>query len=251
MDRVNKVFHLGSSGGQTIKLVNQQGQEISLGNYSLGRPISIKQSLKTSVANSSLVTQQAPPKQIFMKKIITTTGGQKTVTKPVAYAKPGQQFVVVHKSSDQPQQIKLVSASNSNSSSTTKTITFQQAQEMGLLGNAKIIQSSVQQVPSKRTVLVNKAQPKTIKLMSQGGTTQVVNSVGNIKTIALSQVKAPTKILPAAVSGISNVKGPQRIILKSSNGNQVLPAGQLIQVAGTQGLANGQIHQINVPGKGV
>jgi len=238
------IFHLGSSGGQTIKLVNQQGQEISLGNYSLGRPISIKQSLKTSVANSSLVTQQAPPKQIFMKKIITTSGGQKTVTKPVAYAKPGQQFVVVHKSSDQPQQIKLVPASNSNSSSTTKTITFQQAQEMGLLGNAKIIQSSVQQVPSKRTVLVNKAQPKTIKLMSQ-------NSVGNIKTIALSQVKAPTKILPAAVSGISSVKGPQRIILKSSNGNQVLPAGQLIQVAGTQRLANGQIHQINVPGTGV
>ncbi|KAL1497636.1 hypothetical protein ABEB36_008561 [Hypothenemus hampei] len=180
-----------------------------------------------------------------MKKIITTSG-QKTITKPVNVNKVPQQFVVVQKAGDQPQQIKLIQSSGSTTvaSVPNKTLTLQQAQEMGLFGNAKIIQSGrVQQVSGKRTVLINKAQPKAIKLVQQTAANQ-----GNIKTISLGQIKSPTKILPAGVLG---VKGTQKIIFKSSNGNQVLPAGQLIQVAGSQGLANGQIHQINVPGKGV
>ncbi|XP_066260452.1 protein lin-54 homolog [Euwallacea similis] len=238
----------GSGGGQAIKLVGSQGQEINLANYSLGRPITIKQSGKTTMTTGPTVLHQTQPKQIFMKKIITTTTGQKTITKPIGFAKPGQQFVMVHKSSGQPQQIKVMSSSGGTSN---KTITLQQAQEMGILGNAKILQTGVQQIPSKRTVLINKAQPKAIKLVSQGNPTQVISTGGNFKTISLGQVKSPTKILPAGVSTLTGVKGTQRLILKSSSGSQVLSAGQLIQVAGTQGLSNGQIHQINVPGKGV
>lgn len=224
-----------------------------MANYSLGRPITIKQTAKPTLTTTP-IAQQTQPKQIFMKKIITTSSGQKTITKPISFGKPNQQFVVVHKSTDQSHQIKLIPSSAATNISTTapvqsKTITLQQAQEMGLFGNAKM--SGLQQLPTKRTVLINKSQPKTIKLVPQSAPNQVVNNATNIKTISLGQVKSPTKILPAAVTSMAGSKGTQRIIFKSSGGNQVLPAGQLIQVAGTQGIANGQIHQINVPGKGV
>lgn len=239
----------GGSGGQAIKLVNQQGQEINLANYSLGRPITIKSSGKTMTSPVS----QTQPKPILMKKIITTTSGHKSVAKPITFTKPNQQLVVVQKSGDQTQQVKLVQAApvtNIAAGPITKTITLQQAQEMGLLGNAKIIQTGVQQVGTKRTVLINKNQPKTIKLIPQGSSNQVAGGV--TKTISLAQFKSPTKILPASTTNITTSgKVPQRLIFKSAAGSQVIPAGQLIQVGGTQGIANGQIHQINVPGKGM
>lgn len=56
------------------------------------------------------------------------------------------------------------------------------------------------------------------------------------------QVKSPTKILPAPQVN-STVKLPQRLILKPSTGSQIIQVPQPI--------ASGQLHQINIPGKGM
>lgn len=70
--------------------------------------------------------------------------------------------------------------------------------------------------------------------------------LGN-KTISL---KSPTKILPA--TSLTTSKAQQRIIFKSTTGGQtVLPPGQIIQLTGNQSINSGQLHQINIPGKGV
>lgn len=189
-----------------------------------------------------------------MKKIVTSTPGQKTVTKPISFNKSGQQFMVVQKASDQPQQIKLVQSANATGMSPpvqSKTITLQQAHDMGLLGNAKIIPGGIQPITTKRTVLMNKTQPKTIKLVPQSAASQLLNATNSVKTISLGQIKSATKISPGTTTSVAGTKGGQRIIFKNAGGNQLLPAGQLIHMTGTQGIANGQIHQINVPGKGV
>lgn len=61
----------------------------------------------------------------------------------------------------------------------------------------------------------------------------------------LFQVKSPTKILPAQ-------KGTQHIVYKKpTTAQSLLPQAQVIQVAGAQTLNTGQLHQINIPGKGV
>lgn len=60
-------------------------------------------------------------------------------------------------------------------------------------------------------------------------------------------MKPPTKILPAPQTNDAN-KTPQRIFLKPANATPLIAASQLIHVTGGQA---GQVHQINIPGKGV
>ncbi|XP_060522430.1 protein lin-54 homolog isoform X2 [Cylas formicarius] len=232
----------GGTAGQTIKLVSPQGQELSLANYAISRPLTIKPTVKTistQGGNISLVQQ----KPVVMKKIVTT--GQKTITKPVTlskpitFAKPGQQFMVIQKPDQQ--QVKLMQ-------SPTKTITLQQAQEMGLLTNAKFLPQT-QAAINKQTVLINKNQQKTIKIVPQLSPAQVLTT-GTTKTITVNQLKQPTKILPATSMGAA--KPAQRIIFKNASGAQtILPGGHLIQMTGNQALQTGNIHQINIPGKGM
>ncbi|KAJ8978989.1 hypothetical protein NQ317_015705 [Molorchus minor] len=213
----------GGSGGQAIKLVSPQGQELNLANFQIGRSVALKPAIKT----------------------LTTQSGQKTISKPLTtFSKTGQHFMVVQKA-EQP-QVKIVQAQGSNITmpSPTKTITLQQAQEMGILSNAKVVPEG--QVSAKPTVLLSKNPQKTIKIVP----TQLVSTMTNTKTISLNAIKSPTKILPAA-SGTVN-KGSQRIIFKATGTNQtIIPTGQLIQVAASQALSTGQLHQINIPGKGM
>ncbi|CAG9774060.1 unnamed protein product [Ceutorhynchus assimilis] len=144
-------------------------------------------------------------------KMITMPPQTKQLVMKKIVPPPKQQFMLVQKSNQQ--NVKVVQ------SGPQKTITLQQAQAMGLLS-------------SNKQIIINKPQQKTIKLVPQ--------------TISLGQ-QQQGKIIRT----VTQQKKPQKIILKSSGTNQVLPAGQLIQVANSQGLANGQIHQINVPGKGI
>lgn len=66
------------------------------------------------------------------------------------------------------------------------------------------------------------------------------------------QVKSQTKILPAPQSGDTN-KVAQRIFIKPANASPLIASSQLIQVTGgqAQALQSGQLHQIQIPGKGV
>lgn len=181
-----------------------------------------------------------------MKKILAP--GQKTVSKPITSLSPPNQHFMVLQKADQ-QAIKLIQAPSNVAvaSSATKTITLQQAQEMGLVVNKTKLISQAQPVP-KQTVLL-KNPTKTVKFVPQVSPQLVTGVSGNVKNVALSAVKSPTKILPA---GAVSVNKAQRIIFKAAGPNQtILPAGQLIQVSGSQALNTGQLHQINIPGKGV
>lgn len=142
-------------------------------------------------------------------------------------------------------QVKLLPSQNTVSTP-TKTITLQQAQEMGLITTTKVLPQA--QSTPKHTMVLNKSGSKTIKIVPQLSPTQIMGQ----KAIASNQLKSPTKILPATqVTSASKV--PQRIIFKSATGtgHTILPSAQIIQVAGTQGINTGQLHQINIPGKGV
>lgn len=233
---------IGAGSGQAIKLVAAQGQELNLANFAITRPIQIKPAIKTvNTQSGNIIVQQKP---VVMKKIVTT--GQKTIGKPLTTFtnKQGQHFMVVQKAEQQQQPVKLIQTSNVQTiPSPTKTITLQQAQEMGLLTSAKFLPQS-QSTPK----LITKSQQKTIKLVPQ--VSSLVTSTGT-KTITVNQIKSPTKILPAT-SGSNSPKTPQRIIFKTTGTNQtIIPSGQIIQVAGTQPINTNQVHQINIPGKGV
>nr|CAH7756963.1 unnamed protein product [Callosobruchus chinensis] len=246
----------GSGAGQTLKLMAPQGQELNLANLISSRPVAIKPTFKTvsSTGGNISIIQQKP---LVMKKILTPV--QKTVAaKPTLTAftsKQGQHFMLVQKSGDQ-QQLKLVQAQSGSLATIptpTKTITLQQAQEMGLIANnAKLVQQ-VSGTQKQQTLLLAKPQQKTVKLVPQMTPTLVsaaVPGTSTTKTVALSTVKTPTKILPAGAVTIP--KGSQKIIFKTAATNQtIIPSGQLIQVASSQTLASGQLHQINIPGKGM
>nr|CAI5858746.1 unnamed protein product [Callosobruchus analis] len=243
----------GTGAGQTLKLVSPQGQELNLANLISSRPVAIKPTFKSGAGGNISIIQ----KPLVMKKIITPI--QKTVAaKPTLTTftnKQGQHFMLVQKSGDQ-QQLKLVQAQSGSLTtipSPTKTITLQQAQDMGLIANnAKL----VQQVPGtskQQTLLLAKPSQKSVKLIPQMTPTLVsaaVPGTSTTKTVALSTVKTPTKILPAGAVTIP--KGSQKIVFKTAATNQtIIPSGQLIQVASSQALASGQLHQINIPGKGM
>ncbi|CAG9857105.1 unnamed protein product [Phyllotreta striolata] len=230
----------GAGTGQTIKLVSPQGQELNLTNL-VTRPITVKPTLKTlsTGGNISLVQQ----KPLFMKKVMATS--PKQIIKPATnLPKQSQHFMVVQKNPQQ--QLKLLQTQGIVQQTPAKTLTLQQAQEMGLLTNAKIAQAG--QSSGKQTILLNKTAQKSIKFVPQIGQSQML--VPGSKTITLNQVKSPAKILPA--SSLAAAKPAQRIIFKTAGGNQtIIPQGQILQLSGTQNLNTGQLHQINIPGKGM
>ncbi|XP_028145018.1 protein lin-54 homolog [Diabrotica virgifera virgifera] len=238
----------GAGSGQTIKLVASQGQEIFTNIIS--RPLTIKPSFKTistQGSNISLVQQ----KPVLMKKVVAANS--KTVTKTVnSISKPTQHFMVVQKSDQQ--QLKLIQAQGNvlGVPAPTKTITLQQAQEMGLITSTKIAQPG--HSTGKQSVLLAKNPQKSIKLIPQSNAPQILTTteLQNIptKTVTLNQVKAPTKILPAVSNSIN--KGTQRLIFKTAAGSPtILPQGQILQVSAAQAMNSGQVHQINIPGKGM
>ncbi|KAK9739358.1 Tesmin/TSO1-like CXC domain, cysteine-rich domain [Popillia japonica] len=199
----------GVSGGQQFKLLSPH--TINLSNIQLGKPLAVKPTIKT------ITTSQTQPKQVVMKKVISQ------VPKPAqlkTFDNKQGHVVVVQKSEP---QMKIVNPGSSAITAPTKTITLAQAQQMGLLQSAKIVS---QNNTSKQAILLNKAQPKSIKL-----------------------VRSPTKILPAPQT--TTTKVPQRILVKSNSNPTLIAPNQLIQVAGGQPITAGQIHQINIPGKGV
>lgn len=225
----------GTGSNQALKLVSSQGQELNLANISLGRPVAIKPAVKSVTTQGNIALVQ--PKQVVMKKIVTST--PKTSSKATATLanKPGH-IMVVQKTD----QVKLMQG-QTTLPSPAKTITLQQAQEMGLITTKVIPQ--ITPIP-RHAVVLNKTGQKQVKLAPNITPTQ---SLGQ-KTVTMGQIKSPTKILPATQS--SSGKVPQRIIFKSAGtGHTILSSPQIIQVAGTQALSTGQLHQINIPGKGV
>lgn len=252
------------AAGQTIKLLSPQGQELSIANLQLARPI--KTGGGTLVKNVLPVVSQAPSgqvsvlqqKAVLVKKVTPVTSvsspptsplipkhkfSTKTVTGkfPQHFLELNKHFIVPKKTTPPPAPKAIPIATQIGA---TRTITLQQAQEMGILPQTRYIQTSTAQVkPATTTLLLNKdvttsvAGTKMIKLVPQQINAQ---QIGGLKV--LNQIKTPTKILPA---------GKQLIIKDGSTAQTatILPQ-QIIQVAGSPQVA-GQLHQINIPGKGM
>lgn len=206
-------------------------QNVTLGNTKSGvvqlRPVT-KSVVQTST--SDVKTISGP-----VKKLIPQNKG--IVTK---FILGGQQGPVVLSSqaneTAQPQQIKLVTSSLATNTlgTTAKTITLAQAQQMGLLTSSKVQQIVPQ---STKAATINKTiQGKTIKVVPN--------------------VKSPTKILPAPAQKVQTVKGAQRVIIRQGTqikGGTIVGSGmnQVIRIPASQTINPGQIHQVNIPGKGV
>ncbi|XP_031353703.1 protein lin-54 homolog isoform X3 [Photinus pyralis] len=151
------------------------------------------------------------PKQLLMKK----------VTQPTKLI--GEKSIVIADKLET--QLKATHANLLQSP--PKTITMAQAQQFGLLPGGKLIP----QISGKQAIMVNKSQTKAFKILPQG--------------------KTHTKILPAPQAA-PTAKLAQRVILKQSNTNMpIITSGQVIQVSGNSPFVTGQLHQINIPGKGI
>ncbi|KAF5277210.1 hypothetical protein FQR65_LT03916 [Abscondita terminalis] len=202
----------GGTAGQPLKIVSSQGQSLNMANLSLAKPITLRPTGKTIPAGSVSVLQ---PKQVFMKKFVQP---QKVAT----FSGDNKNILITDKLETQ-----VKSNQSTVLQSPAKTITLAQAQQIGLLTGAKL----VPQVTTKQAIVVNKSQAKAIKILPQG--------------------KAHTKILPAPQTTATTKMG-QRIILKQANSSSsIMAPGQIIQVTGSQPLLTGQLHQINIPGKGI
>lgn len=127
----------------------------------MGRPLTLKPAIKTISTPTSLAVYQTQPTQVLMKKVIAPAN--KTVIPRTAIGGKQGHIMVVKKSEP---QTKIVQSHQGSITlpSATKTITLQQAQEMGLLAGAKIVP---QTGTTKHTVLLNKSPGKAIKIVPQ------------------------------------------------------------------------------------
>ncbi|XP_065158164.1 protein lin-54 homolog isoform X2 [Atheta coriaria] len=210
----------GSGAGSQIKLINP-GQGLTLSNLSISKSLTIKQPPKSTPAPSTI--SLVSPKKVVVKKV-----APKSITR--AYdPKTGQQIMVLQKTDA---NLKLLPTT-----SQPKTITFSEAQQLGIIRTKTTMASTAKQI-----VVSKGNQPKAIKIVPQ--------------------LRSPTKILPApkmAPTTTTNATSttfttkvqPSRIYLKQTNiapsGAHIVP-GQLIQVPSGQ---TTQFHPINIPGKGL
>ncbi|XP_067003366.1 protein lin-54 homolog isoform X2 [Anabrus simplex] len=168
------------------------------------------------------------------------------------------------------QPIKIISSTSGQGTllaSPTKAITLAQAQQLGLISPTKL-QQIMPTSPNKQSIIVNKlvSSPSKITMMP-----------------ASTMVKSPTKILPAPVSGITQLKpatvsvatvsgvttavttvntnvkplaSPQKVIIRQGplKPGTVLTSsagsGQLIRIPATQNVmaTSGNLTQLQIPG---
>lgn len=144
-------------------MINSQGQELNLSNISLGRPVPLKTTVKPITTTTSRSVVQ--PKQVVMKRVIAPAN--KTPIPRTVPVTAKQSHIMVVQKSEQP-SVKLVQSGGSTVTSLpnpTKTISLQQAQEMGLITTMTKFVS--QSSSGKHTLLLNKPPAKAIKIVPQ------------------------------------------------------------------------------------
>lgn len=152
---------LGGATGQALKLINPQGQELNLGNISLGRTVPIKSTVKPITTSTSLSVVQ--PKQVVMKRVIAPAN--KTPIPRAATIAGKQGHIMVVQKSDQP-SVKMVQSGTTTLPNPTKTISFHQAQEMGLItAMTKFVSQG--STGKQHALLLNKPPAKAIKIVPQ------------------------------------------------------------------------------------
>lgn len=169
----------GGTTGQAIKLINPQGQELNLSNISLGRTLPLKSTVKTLTTPTSSNTLVQHPKQTVVMKRVIAPANKAAIprTTSTASKQPQSHIVVVQKPTEQQQQpqqgVKLLQSAAGGgtlSNPPTKTISLQQAQEMGLITTmTKFVSQGGGGSGGKQqhTLLLNKPPAKAIKIVPQ------------------------------------------------------------------------------------
>ncbi|XP_012268042.2 protein lin-54 homolog [Athalia rosae] len=243
------IVQLRSAPSTRPIVTSTQSGSITLSNLQSVKPV------QAAIKRPAQALQQN--RNVYTKMILAGNQGQ-----------AGQQVLLTSTQNDnqQPQTFKFITSSGANQSipSPTKTITFAQAQQMGLLSSGKLQQILPSSPHKQQGIIVNKlitstsAQPSKMAILP--GTT----------------VKSPTKILPAPTSMTSQAKSsvmsnsqtatftsagktmqqsPQKVIIRQSSlkPGTVLGGSQVIRIPANQNLvsSSNQVHQIQMPGRQV
>ncbi|XP_077295233.1 uncharacterized protein LOC143917567 isoform X2 [Arctopsyche grandis] len=208
----------------------------------------------TDISSRQMVVLPGGSNQL--KLIKTGTGNQASIGQLVAVQSPsGGQVLQLRQTTNIPPLTKLTVVQDGESKTGTvqkqvpRYISLQQAQEMGLVPCGKLnplVVSPVKQNPNLSPTM----RPTTIRHI-------------------IPTIKSPTKILPAPLQGGAVNTGkvivaslPQNFVIKSSGNSK---PGQVLKMEGLSGSANTilanfppgqkitsqQIHQLNMPGKGL
>ncbi|XP_058795737.1 protein lin-54 homolog isoform X2 [Phymastichus coffea] len=200
----------------------------------VNKAIQAKRSASNAQQNRSVYTT---------KMILANTQPQSSQQVLIASPTEGQQG----------QTIKFIqtNTSNYNVNSPTKTITFAQAQQMGLLPTNKV-----------QHILPSTAQKQTTGLIVNKLVQSTSAQPAKLTIVPSSSVKSPTKILPApstsAQSKVVNVQtatvnksgqsSTQKVIIRQSAMKAGANSNPIIRIPANQA---GQVHQIQVPGRQV
>ncbi|XP_034950242.1 protein lin-54 homolog isoform X2 [Chelonus insularis] len=256
---------LQSIAHSLITAKSAEGNIVHLRSAQPGKPhVATCQSSNITLSNvqpakGAQVTQKRPAqanqhnKNVYTKMILTS--GQ---------TQTGQEVLIAStQDSSQNQTIKIVSSSCPAITSSTKSISFSQAHQLGLLGSNKV-QQYLPSTPQKTQsgIIVNK--------LVQSPTSQPPK----LTLIPSSSMKSPAKILPAPASGTQVKSSPivnsqasgfsttpkttqqnaQKVIIRQSalKPGTVLGSGQIIRIPTNQNIVgSNQVHQIQVPGRQV
>ncbi|XP_011505901.1 PREDICTED: protein lin-54 homolog isoform X2 [Ceratosolen solmsi marchali] len=216
------------------------------GNITLGNVQNVKTVQSVSGKRTSHNVQQN--RNVYTKMILTNTQPQ-----------TGQQVLIASSPENQQgQTIKFLSSgsSNLNMNSPTKTITFAQAQQMGLLPSNKV-QHILPSSQKQTGIIVNKLVQSTSAQPAK------------LTIVPNSAVKSPTKILPAPATGSTKSgnsqtgslsstskvmhQNPQKVIIRQSSlkSGVVHNNNPIIRIPANQTIGTNQVHQLQVPGRQV
>ncbi|XP_026472705.1 protein lin-54 homolog isoform X3 [Ctenocephalides felis] len=242
-----------SQTGPTMRLVSSNSASAPTGSFQL-----VKRS------DGVMQLRQAPPKVVTtaIKKIAPAPISKNLLTKVIV---KGNNHVLLGSSqASESNAIKLLPLNTSVAggiklTSPTKTITLAQAQNMGLIrSNANKLQvvSSTAKVGIKAPMKILPAPSHGITPIKTGINPQnIIIKQTNIRPVAKQTILA-TKSVGATVqpitmstSLIKAIKTTTQVpTVKTSTSSQV---PQVIKIQSGQNTSSGQIHQINVPGRGI
>lgn len=243
------IVQLRSTQGSRPVVTTSQSGSITLSNIQSVKPV------QSAIKRPAQSVQQN--RNVYTKMILAGNQGQ-----------TGQQVLLASTQNDnqQPQTIKFITSSGASPSipSPTKTITFAQAQQMGLLSSGKIQQILPSSPHKQQGIIVNKLVTSTSAQSSK------------MTILPGTTAKSPTKILPAPTSMTSQAKSsvvpnsqtptfssagktiqqsPQKVIIRQSSlkPGTVLGSSQVIRIPANQNLvgSSNQVHQIQMPGRQV
>ncbi|XP_046734294.1 protein lin-54 homolog [Diprion similis] len=243
------IVQLRSAQGSRPIVTTSQSGTITLSNIQNVKPT------QSAIKRPAQSVQQN--RNVYTKMILTGNQSQ-----------TGQQVLLASTQHDnqQPQTIKFITSSGASPSiaSPTKTITFAQAQQMGLLSSGKIQQILPSSPHKQQGIIVNKLVTSTSAQPSK------------MTILPATTVKPPAKILPAPTSMTSHAKSSivsnpqtttfsstgknmqqnsQKVIIRQSSlkPGTLLGNSQVIRIPANQNIVSGpnQVHQIQMPGRQV